>query len=77
MYLIMVRALIIHVYPFVVFFPFAGDCRALLAFSFETISIFSILGIIMMIGLVAKNARLWCELHRQTEIRRIGVKSLG
>lgn len=76
-YLIMVLLYDNYVYPFVVLFsiPFAliGALFAL-ALTMETLSIFSIMGIIMLIGLVAKNAIIVIDFTNQLVLKGIGVK---
>ncbi|MFZ6663460.1 efflux RND transporter permease subunit [Peijinzhouia sedimentorum] len=77
MYLIMVALYDSYVYPFVVLFsiPLAiiGALLAL-ALAAETLSIFSILGIIMMIGLVAKNAILVVDFTNKMKEEGMPVK---
>ncbi|GEO06265.1 multidrug ABC transporter [Adhaeribacter aerolatus] len=77
MYLIMVGLYDSYVYPFVVLFsiPLAiiGALLAL-ALSSETLSIFSILGIIMMIGLVAKNAIMVVDFTNKLKSEGVPVK---
>lgn len=77
MYLIMVALYDSYVYPFVVLFsiPLAiiGALLAL-ALSAETLSIFSILGIIMMIGLVAKNAIMVVDFTNKLKSEGVPVK---
>lgn len=77
MYLIMVGLYDSYVYPFVVLFsiPLAiiGALLAL-ALAAETLSIFSILGIIMMIGLVAKNAILVVDFTNNMKDEGMPVK---
>ncbi|RDC62024.1 efflux RND transporter permease subunit [Adhaeribacter pallidiroseus] len=77
MYLIMVGLYDSYVYPFVVLFsiPLAiiGALLAL-ALSSETLSIFSILGIIMMIGLVAKNAIMVVDFTNKLKSEGVAVK---
>jgi HAE1 family hydrophobic/amphiphilic exporter-1 len=74
-YLIMVALYDSYVYPFVVMFsiPLAiiGALLAL-AMAKQTLSIFTILGIIMLIGLVAKNAILVVDFTNQ--LKREGKK---
>jgi HAE1 family hydrophobic/amphiphilic exporter-1 len=77
MYLIMVGLYDSYVYPFVVLFsiPLAiiGALLAL-ALTAETLSIFSILGIIMMIGLVAKNAIMVVDFTNNLKAEGVPVK---
>ena len=77
MYLIMVGLYDSYVYPFVVLFsiPLAiiGALLAL-ALSAQTLSIFSILGIIMMIGLVAKNAIMVVDFTNSLKAEGVPVK---
>lgn len=77
-YLIMVLLYDNYVYPFVVLFsiPFAliGALYAL-ALTMETLSIFSMMGIIMLIGLVAKNAIIVIDFTNQLVLKGIGVKA--
>ncbi|MGV3640789.1 MAG: efflux RND transporter permease subunit [Adhaeribacter sp.] len=77
MYLIMVGLYDSYVYPFVVLFsiPLAiiGALLAL-ALTAETLSIFSILGIIMMIGLVAKNAIMVVDFTNNLKSEGVPVK---
>ena len=76
-YLIMVALYDSYVYPFVVMFslPLAviGALLAL-ALSQSSLSIFSILGIIMLIGLVAKNAILVVDFTNQLKEAGLKVK---
>lgn len=76
-YLIMVALYESVVYPFVVLFslPVAiiGAILAL-ALSLNTINLFSILGIIMLLGLVAKNAILIVDFANQEKAKGMNVK---
>jgi HAE1 family hydrophobic/amphiphilic exporter-1 len=76
-YLIMVALYDNYAYPFVVMFslPLAviGALLAL-ALSGSSLSIFSILGMIMLIGLVAKNAILVVDFTNQLKAAGLGVK---
>jgi HAE1 family hydrophobic/amphiphilic exporter-1 len=76
-YLIMVALYDNYVYPFVVLFsiPLAmiGALLAL-ALTMQTLSIFSILGIIMLIGLVAKNAILVVDFTNDLKKQGLKVK---
>lgn len=76
-YLIMVLLYDNYIYPFVVLFsiPFAliGALFAL-ALTMETLSIFSMMGIIMLIGLVAKNAIIVIDFTNQLVLKGIDVK---
>lgn len=71
-YLIMVALYDSYIYPFVVLFsmPMAliGALLAL-ALAIQTLNIFTILGIIMLIGLVAKNAILLVDFANQAKAR--------
>lgn len=75
-YLIMVALYDSYAYPFVVLFsiPMAiiGALLAL-ALSMDTINIFSMLGMIMLIGLVAKNAILLVDFTNQKKAEGYGV----
>lgn len=75
-YLIMVALYNSYIYPFVVLFsiPVAmvGALLAL-ALTMQSLNIFSILGIIMLIGLVAKNAILLVDCTNQLKERGYGV----
>lgn len=77
-YLIMVALYNSWVYPFAVLFsiPVAlvGALSAL-ALTGKTLSIFSILGIIMLAGLVAKNAILLVDRTNQARAEGLGVKA--
>lgn len=77
-YLIMVALYDNYVYPFVVLFsiPLAmiGALLAL-ALTMQTLSIFSILGIIMLIGLVAKNAILVVDFTNDLKKQGLPVKA--
>jgi len=69
-YLILVALYDSYVYPFVVMFSIpVGLCGALLALALtlETLNIFSILGIIMLNGLVSKNAILLVDFANQAK----------
>lgn len=76
MYLIMVALYDSYIYPFVVMFslPVAlvGALLAL-ALTMKTLNIFSILGLIMLMGLVAKNAILLVD--RANEMKKTGLNS--
>ena len=76
-YLIMVALYNSYIYPFVVLFsiPVAmvGALLAL-ALTMQTLNIFSILGIIMLIGLVAKNAILLVDYTNQLKERGYKTK---
>lgn len=76
-YLIMVALYDSYAYPFVVMFslPLAviGALLAL-AMSANSLSIFSLLGMIMLIGLVAKNAILVVDFTNQLKAAGLGVK---
>lgn len=76
MYLIMVALYDSYLYPFVVMFslPVAliGALLAL-ALTMKTLNIFSILGLIMLMGLVAKNAILLVD--RANEMKKTGLSS--
>lgn len=75
-YLIMVALYDSYVYPFVVLFsiPMAviGALMAL-ALAMDTINIFSMLGMIMLIGLVAKNAILLVDFTNQKKAEGIPI----
>ena len=75
-YLIMVALYNSYVYPFVVLFsiPVAmvGALLAL-AMTLQSLNIFSILGIIMLVGLVAKNAILLVDFTNQLKEKGINV----
>jgi HAE1 family hydrophobic/amphiphilic exporter-1 len=76
-YLIMVALYDSFVYPFVVLFSIpVAMVGALLALALmmKSLSIFSILGIIMLVGLVAKNAILLVDRANQTR-REIGLST--
>ncbi|MGF1637308.1 MAG: efflux RND transporter permease subunit [Cyclobacteriaceae bacterium] len=77
MYLIMVALYNSYVYPFVVMFslPLAiiGSLLAL-ALTSSSLSIFSILGLIMLMGLVAKNAILLVDFTNQLKAAGMEVK---
>jgi hydrophobic/amphiphilic exporter-1 (mainly G- bacteria), HAE1 family len=77
MYLIMVALYESLVYPFVVLFslPVAiiGAILAL-ALTLKTINLFSILGIIMLLGLVAKNAILIVDFTNQEKEKGLSVR---
>lgn len=77
MYLIMVALYDSYLYPFVVMFslPVAviGALLAL-ALTMKTLNIFSILGMIMLMGLVAKNAILLVD--RANDMKQHGLNSL-
>lgn len=77
MYLIMVALYDSYIYPFVVMFslPVAviGALLAL-ALTMKTLNIFSILGMIMLMGLVAKNAILLVD--RANDMKQHGLNSL-
>lgn len=77
MYLVMVALYESFVYPFVVLFslPVAiiGAILAL-ALTLNTINIFSILGIIMLLGLVAKNAILIVDFTNQEKAKGMSVR---
>jgi HAE1 family hydrophobic/amphiphilic exporter-1 len=76
-YLIMVALYDSFVYPFVVLFsiPLALiGALAALALTGNALSIFSILGIIMMVGLVAKNAILLVDRTNDNRERGIGTE---
>jgi HAE1 family hydrophobic/amphiphilic exporter-1 len=77
MYLIMVALYDSYIYPFVVMFslPVAviGALLAL-ALTMKTLNIFSILGMIMLMGLVAKNAILLVD--RANDMKQHGLSSL-
>ncbi|WP_116789500.1 efflux RND transporter permease subunit [Flavobacterium psychrotrophum] len=76
-YLIMVALYENAIYPFVVLFsiPVAliGALLAL-ALSYETLNIFSIIGIIMLLGLVSKNAILIVDFTNQLKSEGYGVR---
>jgi len=77
MYLIMVALYESLVYPFVVLFslPVAiiGAILAL-ALTLKTINLFTILGIIMLLGLVAKNAILIVDFTNQEKVKGVSVR---
>ncbi|HNJ72367.1 MAG TPA: efflux RND transporter permease subunit, partial [bacterium] len=75
-YLIMVALYDSYLYPFVVLFsiPVAGVGALLaLALAIKSLSIFSLLGMIMMIGLVAKNAILLVD--RTNDMKAQGMQT--
>ncbi|MDN3671392.1 efflux RND transporter permease subunit [Echinicola jeungdonensis] len=77
-YLIMVVLYDNYVYPFVVMFslPLGGDWALLaLAMSSSSLSIFSILGLTMLMGLVAKNAIMLVDFTNQLKEAGLEVKA--
>lgn len=77
MYLVMVALYESFVYPFVVLFslPVAIIGAILgLALNLKTINLFSILGIIMLLGLVAKNAILIVDYTNQEKAKGMSVR---